>query len=161
MAKMNRQEKQSELKQHKDILFATIDYILQQVKSENLGNDDYKTVEDYYRQQKLKIEKYFQEGKLTPLRQRLQTLTKTPLNRADLHFNSYIKQKTGYEIDIFNQLQIRIKELIKQNKIANKKELNDVAIILDVYKKKSTESPATDILKKLVMDYATKAKGSK
>ncbi|MBN8835619.1 MAG: hypothetical protein J0I09_00015 [Sphingobacteriia bacterium] len=161
MRKLTPQEQQSELKRHKEILFATIDYILQNVKSENLDNDAFKTVEDYYRKQKLTIEKYFQEHKLALLKQRLQTLTKIPLTKADLHFNNHIKQTTGYEIDIFQELQTRIQELIRQNKITNEKQLNDVAIKLALDKQKSSKSQTVDILKSMVLNYATKAKTSK
>jgi len=59
MPKLTREEKQFELNRHRDILFATIDYILQQTASEDLLKDQFDVVAGFYEQQKQQIEKYF------------------------------------------------------------------------------------------------------
>ncbi len=50
------------------------------------------------------------------LQQKLNGLTKLPMRTGDLKFNDYIKEKTGYKIDIFESLHIRVDEIIKENK---------------------------------------------
>ena len=103
MPKLTREEKQFELNRHRDILSATIDYILQQTTSEDLLKDQFDVVAGFYEQQKQQIEKYFQKHRLDKLQQRLHNLTMFPMRRVDLTFNDYIKGKTGYEIDIFER----------------------------------------------------------
>lgn len=161
MPKLTREEKQSELNRHRDILFATIDYLLQQAASENLLKDQFDIVAGYYKQQKLQIEKYFQKQRLDRLQKRLHHFTMLPMRRVDLTFNDYIMGKTGYEIDIFESLQIRVEEIILQNQITNKKQLNDVATMLDYYNQKSVDAQKVDMLKSLVINYDNQTRTAK
>jgi hypothetical protein len=158
MPKLTREKKQLELNRHRDILFATIDYILQQTASEDLLKDQVDALVDYYGLQKQQIEKYFQKHRLDKLQQRLHSLTMFPLRRVDLTFNDYIRRKTSYQIDIFENLEIRIEEIISQNQITNKEQLNDIATMLEFYKKKSVGHQKADILKDLVINYANQKK---
>lgn len=161
MPKLTREQKQFELNRHRDILFATIDYILQQVASENLLKDQFDVVAGYYEEQKQQVEKYFQNHRLDKLQQRLRNLTMFPMRRVDLTFNDYIKEKTGYEIDIFESLLMRVEGIIVQNKITTKKQLNDIAIMLNLYKQKPVDPQKVDILKNLVINYANKIRATK
>lgn len=161
MPKLTREQKQFELNRHRDILFATIAYILQQVASENLLKDQFDVVAGYYEEQKRLIEKYFQNHRLDKLQQRLRNLTMFPMRRVDLTFNDYIKEKTGYEIDIFESLLMRVEGIIVQNKITTKKQLNDIAIMLNLYKQKPVDPQKVDILKNLVINYANKIRATK
>lgn len=161
MPKLTREQKQFELNRHRDILFATIDYILQQVASENLLKNQFDVVAGYYEEQKQQIEKYFQNHRLDKLQQRLHNLTMFPMRRVDLTFNDYIKEKTDYEIDIFESLLMRVEGIIVQNKITTKKQLNDIAIMLNLYKQKPVDPQKVDILKNLVINYANKIRATK
>ena len=161
MPKLTQVEKKFELTRHRDILSAIIDYMIIQAASDDLLKDQFNVVAEYYEGQKQQIEKYFQKKRLDKLQQRLHSLTKIPMHRVDLTFNDYIKGKTGYEIDIFENLQMRVDEIIVQNQIANKKQLGDVANILDFYKQKSLDPQKADILKKLVIKYANEVRTTK
>ncbi|MBS1600702.1 MAG: hypothetical protein JST75_20940 [Bacteroidetes bacterium] len=162
MPKLTRQEKQLELERHRDILLATIDYVLRGIESENLTEEAFATFYAYYQQQKKQIEKYFQERRLITMKQRLNSLIMMgPLGRVDVTFNDYIKQTTGHEIDIFENLLIRVKKIIAQHKITDKKQLNDIAIMFELGKQEPSYSSATDTLKKIVIEYANEAKKKK
>jgi hypothetical protein len=105
------EEKQSELQRHRAILLATLDYL-----KERLGGsfvyDQYDPVTEYYQQQKVQTEKYFKQHRLDRLQQRLASLTKGLQNRTDLAFALYIKEKTGYDIDIFEVVRKRVNSII-------------------------------------------------
>ena len=83
------------------------------------------------------------------------------MRRVDLTFNDYIKGKTGYEIDIFESLQMRVEEIIVQNKITTKKQLNDIATMLEFYKQKSVDPQKADILKNLIINYVNQIRTTK
>ena len=150
------EERKADLERHRAILLATIDYIIDKIGHENLPKDNFEIIVEYYQRQKQQIEKNFQMRRLYNLRQRLNKLVEFPMRRCDLTFGKYILGKTGYDINIFEALQIRVNEIITQNEIKNKKQANDIFIILDVYKQQSAEQRKTDILKKLLINYFDK-----
>lgn len=158
---MKSEERKAELQRHRDILVATIDYIIEKVASEGLPKDNFEVIAGYYRQQKQQIEKYFEMRRLYMLQQRLNKLTEFPMRRSDLKFSEYIKERTGYNIDIFESLQIRIEQIIKGNQITNKKQLNDIGNILDVYKQQSFDQEKKDALLNLIANYFKKKKKTK
>jgi hypothetical protein len=88
------EEKQSELKRHRDILLATIDYLLERTAGSFIC-DQFDTVAEYYQQAKRQTEKYYQKGRLDRLQQKLRSMTENQRHRGDLNFGSYIKEKTG------------------------------------------------------------------
>lgn len=154
---MTAQEKQSELQRYKDILLATLDYLIEQLPT-NDNYDELSHVEEYYRQQKLQIEKYYTQRRLDRLQQRLASLTKGLQNSTHLNFANYIKEKTSYNIDIFESLKKRIEIIIKQKEIRSKKEFNDVSVMYFFYQDTATEPDKAEILKSLVIDYSNKKK---
>jgi hypothetical protein len=153
MARTKSTEKQADLKRHRDILIATIEYILQQLTTEGLSKNDFDNVAGYYHQQKYQVDKYFQLGRLDILQTKFSNLTRFPIHKIDLSFNEYIKKETGYIIDIFETLETRVNEIIAQNRITNEKEIGDIMIMMDVYKHKLVDVKKSEILKNLLIDY--------
>ena len=149
---MTPEQKNSELKKHKDIILATIDYIIEGIEV-GLTHDQFDTIVGYYQQQKQQTEKYYQGNRLDRLQQRLYSLTEYLRRRSDLSFASYIKEKTGYYIDIYENVRRRVNTIIEQNQIKNKKELDDVGIMLNVYKQHPVYQDKIDILKVLLIDF--------
>ena len=150
---MTPEQKQSALERHRDILLATIDYLLS-FQEGSIVFDHEDAIAKYYEMQKLQIEKYYKQRKLDRLRQRLVSLTKGLQNRADLNFAGYIKEKTGYDIDIFEGLQNRVNAIITQKEVNSQKELNDIGTMLRYYQQTSPDKKISDQLKALLMDYS-------
>jgi hypothetical protein len=153
MARTKSTEKQPDLKRHRDILVATIEYILQQLTTEGLSKNDFDNVASYYHQQMHQVEKYFQLGRLDILQTKFRNLTLFPIHKLDLSFNAYIKKETGHVIDIFEMLETRVNEIIAQNRITNEKEIGDITIMTEVYKRKLVDVKKSEILKHLLIDY--------
>jgi hypothetical protein len=147
------EEKQSELQRHRAILLATLDYL-----KERLGGsfvyDQYDPVTEYYQKQKVQTEKYFKQHRLDRLQQRLASLTKGLQNRTDLAFALYIKEKTGYDIDIFEVVRKRVNSIIAQNEIRSQKELNDTGTMLSFYHETSADGEEVEKLKTLLTNYS-------
>jgi hypothetical protein len=146
------EQKQSALQRHHDIILATIDYLLA-AHGGCIVIDQEDIVTDYYEQQKLQIAKYYNQRRLDRLQRRLATLIKGFQTSADLNYTGYIKERTGYDIDIFADLQKRVDAIIAHNEIRSKKEFNDAGTLFHFYHKTVREPGKLDVLRKLLLDY--------
>lgn len=153
---MTPEQKQTELQRHRTILLATLDYL-----EERLGGsivfDQYDPATEYYQQQKIQTEKYFKQRRLDRLQQRLTSLTKGIQGRADLAFTPYVKEKTGYDIDIFEDLRKRVDAVVAQNEIRSQNELNDVGTMLHFYNETAADGKEAAKLKSLLTSYSKRA----
>ena len=156
---MTPEQKQAELERHRTILLATLDYLEQ-----HLGGgfiyDKYDLVTEYYQQQKIQTEKYFKQRRLNRLQQRLASLTKGLQNRDALAFTAYIKEKTGYDIDIFEDLRKRVVVIVAQNEIRSQKELNEIGTMLHHFHEASEKEEEVQKLKWLLTDYSKRENNS-
>jgi hypothetical protein len=166
---MKRDNKKSALELHRQILLATIDYLNEQ-EDGRIIYDQFDPVAEYYQQQKLQFEKYFKQGRLDRLQQRLRSLTEGRLRRIDVNFASYIKEKTGYDIDLFENLYKRIDTILSQQEIRDQNELSDVSTMLQLYQKTPVDKDKVNLLNNLLTTYAeqnsskkaiTKSKGDR
>lgn len=153
---MTPEQKQSELQRHRAIILATLDYL-----EDRLGGsivfDQYDPATEYYLQQKIQTEKYFKQRRLDRLQQRLASLTKGMQNSAALPYTAYLKEKTGYDIDIFEDLRKRVDAIVAQNEICSQKELNDVYTLLQYYQKADADEKGVETLKTLISDYSKRS----
>jgi len=116
--------------------------------------DQYDPVTEQYRQQKIETEQYFRQGSLDSLQQLLTSLTRGLINRGPLDFTSYIKDKTGYDIDILEDLRKRVAAIIAQNEISSQKEFNDIGAMLHHLHETSPNEEEVKKLKSLLADYS-------
>jgi len=147
------EQKQSELQRHRTILLATLDY-LQERLGGSIVFDEYAPATEYYQQQKIQTEKYFKQRRLDRLQSRLASLTKGLQNKADLNFASYIKEKTGYDIDVFEALRKSVDVIVAQNEIHSQSELNDIGTMLHLYQETAANGEDVEKLKTLLNDYS-------
>ena len=150
---MTPEQKQSELKRHRAIILATLDYLLERLGG-SIGYDQFDPITEYYQQQKIQTEKYYKLRRLDRLQQRLASLTKQTQNRDDMTFVGYIKEKTGYDVDFFEDSRKHIDTIIAQNEIRSQKDVNDIGRMLHYYKQTSAGGEIVDKLKDLLIDYA-------
>ncbi len=106
------------LARHKNVIFAAIEYILG-IRNEIILVDGQDDVSLHYEKLRKAVEKDFQNGKLQKLERRLNDLLEIPRLRAGRGFGNYIKQRTGFDIDIFEGIGERVDAIIKQNRIRN------------------------------------------
>ena len=150
---MAQQNKES-LQQYYEIVCATIDYLIAKHGGSFVtGNEDF--IITHYEQQRAAIQNDYTHGRLAKLQQRLAQLTKALAGSTDLQYGDFIKEKTGYNIDIFEDLRKRVNPIVTQNKISSKKELDDVASFLQYMM--ATAAPAAEIerMKLLLAAYLT------
>src|ERR1700741_3478868 len=97
---------QSELQRYRDILLATFDYHLKKtaarVKFDQLDPDA-----DFFEFMRQRTEKQYKQGRLKSLQKGLDHMTAMPRVTGDMEFGKYIKEKTGYDIAIFENVESR------------------------------------------------------
>lgn len=151
---MTPEQKQAALQRHRDILQATIDYKLASQKG-IIVFDQIDRIAEHWEQEKLQVEKYYREGQLDHLQQQLTHYTTSLQHRADLNYAGYIKEKTGYEIDIFEDLRKRIDAILTRNEIRDQQEFKDVGTMLYYYHQTSADAPQVARLQELNRNYGT------
>ncbi len=150
---MTHEQKQPELERHRAVLLATLDYLEQHLGG-SFVYDQYNPITEYYQQQKIQIEKYFKQRRIDRLQQRLVSLTKRLQNSANLAFAPYIKEQTGYDIDIFEDLSKRVAAIVAQNEIRSQKEFNHIGTMFHYLHETSVNREEVEKLKVLLTNYS-------
>lgn len=104
---MTPEQKQSALQRLRAILLATLDYLIA-VNGGSIVFDNEDFIVNHYEQQRLKVEENYRKGNADWLQKEFARLTKGLQNRGDQNYAGYIKEKTGYDVDIFDDLPKRI-----------------------------------------------------
>jgi hypothetical protein len=148
------------LGKYKVILFATLNYLEEHV-GKSLVLDNYNPSTDFYQQERIQIEKYIAQRKIVSLQKKLSSLTKPLQLKFDLNFPLYIKEKTGYEIDLFEDLRNRSASIIAQAEIHNQKQLHDIGLLLSLYNETGALEKDINFLKALILNYHKKETDSR
>jgi hypothetical protein len=147
---------QAELKRHRDIILATINY-----SSEKAGRrmkiDGRNPWESRYQKLMQQTEKYFQSNKLEKLKQTLAKVLEEPRNMVDLYFDNYIKEKTGYEIKIFQNIRESADKIFEQKRIKNWKELRDASCMIHLLRQESPDENKMAVLNNLCFDFVKRS----
>jgi hypothetical protein len=151
--KLTSAEKQLELDRYRAIIIATIEYQLKKVIG-SIVFDNYDPNVDVYQHLQLQTEKYYELRKLDRLQKYFHNLTRGL--QANLNFSSYIKDKTGYDIHLFEELKTRTDIVIAQKEIRNEKEYSDVSTMHHFYNQTSPNKEKAEILINLIKDFSRK-----
>lgn len=152
---MTPQEIQSALQRHRDILFATIDYLIS-LHGESFVLDNEEYIKEHFEGQKIQVEKYYRHCRLDRLQQKLSNLTNSLEKSIDLNFSTYIREKTGYEMDLFEKLKQRVDIILSQNSILNDKEESDIGTMLHYLIATSAAGDKVEKLQSLLLQYHNK-----
>jgi hypothetical protein len=150
--KLNKNEKQAELKKYRELVLATLDYYLDN-KEMHFKTADFDSVE-HYKGLKTQTEEYFQKGSLSRLIQWFRDLTEMQVEKRDLKFNKYLHDKTKYEIDIFRSYFQRVDKVIAKGKISTDNQFYDINIMVDqLCQTEPVDKEKIEILNRLLGDY--------
>jgi len=148
-------DKQAELEKFRDLVLATLDYYLDN-KDIQIKTADFVSVE-HYKKLKIQTEENYQKGRLTILKQWFRDLTEMQVETRDLKFNEYLKNKTKYDIDVFQSYFQRVDRIIEKGKITSGNQFYDVNIMVDqLCQTEPVDNKKIDIQNKLLSDYEWK-----
>ncbi|HMK17806.1 MAG TPA: hypothetical protein VK492_06405 [Chitinophagaceae bacterium] len=89
-------------------------------------------------------------------------MTEEPRETGDLSFGNYVKEKTGYEIDIFGGFTKRIDKIIERKRIKTENEYRDVLSIIDnLCQQSPVDQDKIDVLNNLLIDFDDRISGTK
>lgn len=145
-------DKQAELEKFRDLVLATLDYYLDN-KDIQIKTADFDSIE-HYKKLKIQTEENYQKGRLTILKQWFRDLTEMQVGTRDLKFNEYLKNKTKYDIDVFQSYFQRVDRIIEKGKITSDNQFYDINIMVDqLCQTEPVDNKKIDILNKLLSDY--------
>ncbi len=78
-----------------------------------------------------KINEHVEKGRLTILKYWFKCFIEGIIENQDVKFTSFLKEKTGYDLDVFKKFNNKIERVIKRNKINTDEEYRDILIYLD------------------------------
>lgn len=145
-------EKNEELIKYRDLVLATIDYYvdnqLLQIKTKDLDSGE------FFNALKLQVHGLFENGRLNHLKQWFRDLTEMQIETVDLKFNSYLKDKTRYDIDIFKSYFDRIERIIAKGKITTDNQFYEINSMVDqLCQIPPVDKNKIEVLNKLLGDY--------
>lgn len=121
--------KDNELIKYRDLVTATLDYLIDnnefRIKTDDFDSDS------HYKKLKAQTTEHFQKGRLSRLKQWFRDLTETQRETGDLKFNSYLRARTGQDINIFQDYYDRADKIIAKGKITTDNQFYDVNSLVD------------------------------
>ncbi|MGB3802364.1 MAG: hypothetical protein WA952_21260 [Lewinella sp.] len=127
---MEQDEKSRELEKYRDLVLAVLDYDchkLQQAAAE--GYPNFRT--DHAERLKVETRKAFEKQQLSKLKQWFRDLTEGAIETRDFAITAYLKEATGYEIDIFAKYFARIDAILTRRKITTDNQFYDASMLVD------------------------------
>ena len=151
---------QSGSEKYKILVLATLDYLINHYTGELVldGND---FIRDSYEQHKIQAEKYGKQGNLGKLRKQLDQFTRMLQVKVDLEFTQYIKEQTGYELDIYAAVRRLGEDILSRGLIQNDVESENVMTLLQLYSKTNEDTCKEELLQNLFNDYVERRAAEK
>jgi hypothetical protein len=147
--------KTEELAKYRDLVLATLDYYIENRIMEIKTPDFDPTL--HFQSLKTQTKEHFEKGRLSKLKLWFHDLSEMQIETRDLNFNSYLRNKTGLNINIFQDYYERINKIIEKGKIMTEGQFNDVKNMVDhLCQADPVDHQQIDILNKLVVDYEQK-----
>jgi hypothetical protein len=143
--------KQAELERNKAIALAILDYL--QNTSGRLILDEIDPEADNHRQIRQFIEESYQKKNLRRIQQIIRQMTEGLRMKADRNFGIYIKEKTGNDLDIFENLQERFDKIMEQQKITSEQEIRDAMTMISTYRQTPGNQEKIDLLAQWTTEY--------
>ena len=148
-------DKSQDLVNYRDLILATLDYYLEN-KIMEIKTSDFDSAL-HFQSLKTQTIDHFEKGRLTKLKQWFRDLSEMQIETRDLKFNTYLRNKTGLDIDIFQDYFERINKVIECGKITTDNQFYDVRNMVDyLCQTDPVDQRQIEILNKLLIDYEQK-----
>lgn len=144
-----------EREKNKSLLLATLNYLLE-YHSADMVFDDYSPSKQWYtdelRKAKLDIQKYRSQQ----IKRRLDMHISLLRHRYDQGFNNYIKENTGYNIDIFEEFKAAVMPTISRGSIRDNNDVYPIEHYLKAYGTHPEEQEHVVLLQTLLKEWEAK-----
>jgi hypothetical protein len=153
--KLNIAEKILELIKYRDLVLATIDYYLDN-QLMKIKSADFDSTE-HFKSLKLQTQEHFANGRLTRLKQWFRDMTEMQVETGDLKFNKYLRDRTQYDIDIFQSYFQRIDKIIEKGKITTDNQFYDInSLVNQLCQSEPVDKERIEKLNGLLLNYESR-----
>lgn len=152
---MTSEERKAALEKEYSVVLATLDYLIG-LHGRTIVYDGDDVIGHYYRQEKQKAEKHYQQHKRSRLQLQLKKITKSLESSMDFNYPVFIKEQTGHVIDLFEQFKKNIEHFISQEEIHTKEEWTEVLKLLEYCKRTHADTTTIEKLNQLIERYTEK-----
>jgi hypothetical protein len=147
-------DKISELKKYRDLVFATLDY---NIENELLRNNKDSFASGHFKQLKLEAEEHFKKGRLTILKQWFHDLVENEIETRNFKFNQYLLEKTNYDVDIFKSFYEKIDKIINSGKIKTENQYRDLLMyVVELAHSTPIVQEKIELVNKFLLEYYQK-----
>jgi hypothetical protein len=143
--------KADELSKYRDLVLATIDYEIQLYQNTPLqGFNPIAGLESLKEQ----ATEHFRKGRLAMLKRWFRDLTEGIREGRDFKFNSYIRERTGQHIDIFQEHFSRVDKIAARGRITTDSEYYDLNSMVDYLSQLTpVDTAKIALLNTILMEY--------
>lgn len=149
---MKSKSKQEELFKQRAIVLQTLEFLMENYTG-FFVLDDYDSSKEHYLQEKDQVEKYYKERRLDRITAKLANLTHYLYFKRDRTYQHYIKEKTGYQIDLYKNLRVKIDEVIQRGMIFSLEEFLDVEFMVQMFENDPNASCDKALLQSMLDSY--------
>lgn len=150
--KIKTEDKAAELAKYRDLVTATLNHLVDN-NAVAIKTSDFDSIE-HFRSLKLQAIEHFQKGRLSRLKQWFRDLTEMYRETGDLKFQSYLKDVTGYDVNIFQDYYDRVDKIIMTGKIMTDNQFRDINSMVDhLSQMELVDDNKVALLNSLLLDY--------
>ncbi len=148
--------KSPQSEKYKILVVSTLDYLISHYTGEFVY-DGFDPVKQYHEEQKVQAEKYRKQGQLKRLQQQLEKFINRLQWNFDLGFPDYIKERTGYELNIFRDLENFGDEVLLRGEIQDEIESRKLSNLLALHKRVNMDEEKHLQLTNILSDFYKRA----
>jgi hypothetical protein len=153
-------EKQVQLEKYLAITLAAIDFNSER-EIGSMVYDGHDPMIGIYEWQRNQVRSFFAQRRLDHLERKFHSYTRWMSSNGDVTFNDYVKERTGYTIDINALLREDVEPILDRGIIDNEAEHHKVSSLLHVLAKSETDKELFHKLGLLLLEYAKTKKPSR
>jgi hypothetical protein len=151
------EDKKADLKIYHDLVIATIDYYIN-TPSLHFKTNDFDT-KSHFENLRLIATDDYKKGRLTKLKRWFRDLTEMQVETKDFKFIEYLRETTGYDINIHQDFYKRVDKIVEKGKITTDNQFREINTFVDMLcQSKPVNYEKIEVLNKLLLDYENNVK---
>ncbi|MCW3119528.1 MAG: hypothetical protein JWM28_3610 [Chitinophagaceae bacterium] len=149
---MKSKDKQDQIDKLRIIILQTLEYLIEHYTG-SFVLDNYDPSRAYFLQEKKQVETYYKQGRLDRIKAKLATFTQNLCLDKDITYQHYIEERTGYRIDLYDELKDRANKILHNGIITNIEELADIEFMILLYRNDPNSSIDVNLYQNMLDRY--------
>ena len=151
--------KDEELKKYRALVLAAVDYQIELLQSQPIHGFD---IAPEFEKDKLQAEEHFSKARPPILKNCYRDIAEGIREQRQFKFNLFVKERTGYTIDIFKEHFERAEKVIAKGKITSDNQYYDINSMIDyLIQLEPVDKEKINTLNNLLLAYEQKKRKSR